>query len=504
MKKGILAAGVILAAAAAAGGVFWYSKNKENTADDKNAVYVSSVETITGNSLGVMNRYAGVVEPQETLEIKIESGRKVLEVQVEEGEEVKAGQLLFEYDLTSIQEELAEESLNLERLKNEAASLTEQISTLEKEKAKASADNQLSYTIEIESNKMNLKKNEYDQKSKTAQIEKLQNATANIEVRSQIDGIIQKIDTSQLSTDDGDYLDSGSSIDMSMGTGDSSGSNAFITILSTGAYRIKGQVNEQNVSDIIPGEPVIVRSRVDENQTWKGTMGSIDSENASTSSDYGVYDMLSTSSSTSSSTYPFYVELDSSEGLMLGQHVYIEPDSGQNEQKTGLWLSEIFINDIDTGNPYVWAADEKERLEKRAVILGQYDEELQEYEIVDGLTLDDYIAYPEDDFEEGMPTTTIIIMQQNSDESGEDAGIGLEGEGMDDMMLSDEDIQEALDSQEGDTTLDDVASDMVDMDGDEDMFGDMEIIDDMDMDAATDMTDPGMEDGMTDDLEPVG
>ncbi len=37
----------------------------------------------------------------------------------------------------------------------------EQIATLEKEKKKASQDNQLSYTIEIETNKMNLKKNEY-------------------------------------------------------------------------------------------------------------------------------------------------------------------------------------------------------------------------------------------------------------------------------------------------------------------------------------------------------
>ncbi len=29
------------------------------------------------------------------------------------------------------------------------------------------------------------------------------------------------------------------------------------------------------------------------------------------------------------------------------------------------------------------------------MILGQYDEELGEYEIADGLTKDDYIAYPQ-------------------------------------------------------------------------------------------------------------
>lgn len=46
----------------------------------------------------------------------------------------------------------------MDRLKNEQISLTEQIATLEAEKKKAKAEDQLSYTIEIETNKMNLRK----------------------------------------------------------------------------------------------------------------------------------------------------------------------------------------------------------------------------------------------------------------------------------------------------------------------------------------------------------
>ena len=68
---------------------------------------------------------------------------------------------------------------------------------------------------------------------------------------------------------------------------------------------------------------------------------------------------------------------------MLGQHVYIEMDEGQESQKTGIWLSEVYIVDADTDSPYVWAADKKGKLEKRSVILGQHDEELGEYEIAD-------------------------------------------------------------------------------------------------------------------------
>ena len=158
MKKRILILLGIIIIAGAAAGVCWKLGVFGGGSDSGPAAYVSQVSEITGDVAGVSNRYAGVVEPQETVEVELESGRTVKEVQVETGEEVKQGQLLFEYDLSSIQEDLAESQLELDRLKNEAASLTEQIATLEKEKKKASQDSQLSYTIEIETNRMNLKK----------------------------------------------------------------------------------------------------------------------------------------------------------------------------------------------------------------------------------------------------------------------------------------------------------------------------------------------------------
>lgn len=416
MKKRIFVIGGIIIIAGAVGvGAWYYLKDRDGTAAGDEVAYVTKISSLNGDDSGVMNRFAGVVEPQETVKVSIESGRKVKEVQVKTGEEVKAGQLLFEYDLTSIQEDLQEARLSLDRLKNEALSLNDQIKTLEKEKKKATSSNQLSYTIEIETNKMNLKKNEYDQISKEAEITKLENATGNTEVRSEIDGVIQKIDTSKLTTDDGDSLDEGVDTSYYTGDSDSSDSNAFITILSTGAYRIKGTVNEQNMSSIIPGEPVIIRSRVDETQVWHGTMGEIDEQNASSGSSSNMYyGMIDTSgdSQTNSSSYPFYVELESSEGLMLGQHVYIEKDEGQEEQKEGIWLSDFYIVDADSESPYVWAANDKNKLEKREVVLGQYDETLGEYEIADGLTEDDSIAFPAENLVEGMATADGSMMTE--------------------------------------------------------------------------------------------
>ena len=464
MKKKFFVIGgiIILAGAAGAGGWYYYKQNyADSSSASKEVAYVTKISTLLGEDSGVLNRFAGVVEPQDTVKVNIESGRTVTEVKVKVGDEVKKGQLLFEYDLSSIQDSLKEAQLSLDRLKNEALSLNEQISTLEKEKKKANKNNQLSYTIEIETNKMNLKKNEYDQASKQAEIDKLQAATTNTEVRSEIDGVIQKIDTSKLGSDDGDTLDESMSYDY----GSDSSDNAFITILSTGAYRIKGMVNEMNRNTIVPGSPVIIRSRVDETQIWHGTMGSVDEQNSSNTNNNNYYYFGSSSSddTTSSSNYPFYVSLDSSDGLMLGQHVYIEMDEGQEEQKTGIWLGEYYIVDADTENPYVWATDSKGRLEKRSVVLGQYDEDLSEYEIADGLTEDDSIAFPSDTLEEGMSTKDISEMGSDDLDSMVDFETGTadymdEGE-MDYSEYSDGDTMEPID---GDYSSADFEDGMID------------------------------------------
>lgn len=496
MKKKVFVIGglIILAGAAGAGGWYYYKENyADSSAASGEVAYVTKISTLLGEDSGVLNRFAGVVEPQETVKVNIESGRTVTEVKVKTGDEVKKGQLLFEYDLSSIQDSLKEAQLALDRLKNEALSLNEQITTLEKEKKKANKSSQLSYTIEIETNKMNLKKNEYDQVSKQAEIDKLQAATTNTEVRSEIDGVIQKIDTSKLGSDDGDTLDDSMSSDYE--SSDSS-DNAFITILSTGAYRIKGQVNEQNRNTVVPGSAVLVRSRVDENQIWHGTMGAVDEQNSSNSNSSNSYwGMSSGDDTTSSSTYPFYVTLDSSEGLMLGQHVYIEMDEGQEEQKTGIWLGEYYIVDADTDSPYVWAVDSKGKLEKRSVILGQYDENLSEYEIADGLTEDDSIAFPSDSLVEGMSTRD---MSEMTDEELEN--IDMETN-LDNSDYSDGDIMEPVEEDDSSAdfesgVIDDSMDAVIDGDYSEDDSGDYseDMVDDSTFDDSTeDFTDDSID-----------
>ena len=168
---------------------------------------------------------------------------------------------------------------------------------------------------------------------------------------------------------------------------------------------------------------MILRSRTDNTQTWTGTVSEIDEnpENNSNSG-YGYYYGDSSDEMTSSSSYPFYVELDGTDGLILGQHLYIEPDNGQNDQTQGLRLDASFVVVEDDGSCYVWAADKRDKLEKRAITVGELDEALYQYEILSGLTEDDRIAVPSDSLQEGAPVTDTLPEPDDSTD-GDNNGV---------------------------------------------------------------------------------
>ena len=54
---------------------------------------------------------------------------------------------------------------------------------------------------------------------------------------------------------------------------------------------------------------------------------------------------------TSSSKYPFYIELDNTEGLILGQHVYLQMET-EDAEATGIPVSMAFLCYEDDGKSY--------------------------------------------------------------------------------------------------------------------------------------------------------
>ncbi|MCD7955799.1 MAG: efflux RND transporter periplasmic adaptor subunit [Lachnospiraceae bacterium] len=366
-----------------------------STSDD--AVYVMTVSAITGygTGSGVTETYAGEVEAQATIEVKLDSDRTLDECYVEEGDIVEEGQELFSYETQDVEDDIAQAEIDIERDQMEIESNEAQITQNEKLMASATdSDEKTEYYLEILQLQNSNKSLEYEIKSKQLEIESLQETLDESVVTAEMGGIIQKI--SDVSDDDS-Y---------------SSSDSAYITILAEGDYRIKGTVNELNYDDIYEGMPVIVHSRVDSSIIWTGTITEISTEQDGSDSDdyyYGYYE------SSDTSTYSFYVELDNADGLLLGQHVYLEEDSGQLEEKTGLWLSEYYIM-LEDDTAYVWLANTSNTIEKHEITLGDYDEDLEEYEILDGLEAEDYIAPLADTISEGDPVYYYDIAAVTTDD----------------------------------------------------------------------------------------
>lgn len=403
-KKKVIALIVVLAAAAAAGGAGFYFRTEIsdfavekfdtvsawavdtipflNSANSDDKVYVEKVSKIMNTYTGVSNRYNGVVESQDSYEVNVDSSRTIKEILVEVGDTVEEGQKLVTYDTSDLEMQVKQGNLEVESTNNDIANSRKKIASLNDQLSKTEdEDEKFDLTTEIQSEENSIEQTEFDLESKKLEIEKYEQQISESTVVSKQAGVVREINEN--------------------GTDSNGNTAAFMTILQEGEYRVKGSVDEQNVWMISEGTPVIIRSRVDSSQIWNGKLAKLDTDNVQKEEN----DYYGSDSGDSATKYPFYVELDSAEGLLLGQHVYIEMDEGQEETKEGLWLYSSYIVQDDTG-AYVWAANDRNRLEKRYVELGELDEDLGEYEILSGITEDDYITWPMVGLYEGVTTVT--------------------------------------------------------------------------------------------------
>ena len=329
---------------------------------------------VNGGGAGLADRYAGMVVAGETAKVKRDSDKVVLETYVQEGDMVKAGDPLFAYDVEKMQLDLDELYLKKADYENTVSSANGEISELESQRDQAKDEDKLSYTLQIDSRRADIREAQYNMAVNDRDIAAMETALQNTVVDSPIAGRVMSVDETG-GTGGNDYY---------------SGSN-------------------EDQSALTEGMAMTVHSRLNKTDTWSGTLTGVDWENPvqNNNNENGMVYMSSDSGDemTTSSKYPFYIELDSTEGLMLGQHVYIEPDTGDDgeEKPAGPMLPGYYIVQ-DDGEPYVWADDGDGKLEKRTVELGFHDEEMDAYEIAGGLALTDYIAFPEEGLTEGRAT----------------------------------------------------------------------------------------------------
>lgn len=340
--------------------------------NDKNTgkASVQSVAQITssGVSTGASNVYAGVVESQKSVNVNANTAYKISDTYVKVGSNVKAGDKLFSYDMSENAMNSRQAQLDIEKLRNNATALQEELYQLMEEREEASSSEKSTYSVQILQKQNEIKQNSYDIESKQLELSKLQDEAAEATVTAPISGVVKEIKD----------LDS------------SSATNVYITIMATGDYRIQGVINEQNIDEIKLGQKVVIHSRTSDD-VWYGSISEIDKDNP-------IY--KNENSATASTNYAFYVTLNSTTDLMLGEHIYIEKDLGLSKDGK-IQLPSYYIVDAQTKKPYV-LAEKDGKIAKQYITLGQFNKDTSCYIIAEGLALTDNIAYPDSTVKIGM------------------------------------------------------------------------------------------------------
>lgn len=367
-----------------------------------NAVYVQSVKDLAAmGGIAPGDRFAGMVVSEHVTEIQKDGEKKIQQLLVKEGDDVEEGQELFSYDMEDLQLTLDKQRLELEQLNASIENYKEQIKELEADRKRVGTADKLQFTIQIQSTQVDLKEAEINVKTKQAEVTASENLLANATVVSPVKGRVQSISES--------------------GTDNYGNPLAYITIQQAGSYRVKGTLGELQRGGIMEGSQMKILSRTDPEQYWLGTVSLVDYENPTQENGSNMYGMVG-DEMTTSSKYPFYIELESTEGLILGQHVYIE--LVVEEEMAGVPLDMSFIAYEEDGTPYVWA-ENKGKLEKRPITLGDMDPMTGLFSVLEGLTEEDYIAFPDPAVcREGAATTHSMSAQE---EPAEDMAIAEGG-----------------------------------------------------------------------------
>ena len=321
------------------------------------------------------DKFAGVVVSENAVEITRDTDKQIEELYVSVGDTVRVNEKLFEYDTDTLSLAIDKQELEMDKLEQQIKDLKTQVTNLEKQ-IKNEKDKTVKATLELSLRSVNadLTQCTYDKDSLQAEINYNKDMLKNAVVRSPIKGTVRSIDEN---------------------------GSPYITIQQAGAYQVKGILNELSlIAGIMEGTPVTILSRTDSTAFWTGSVSLVDYNNAGSNeydSMYGGGSEMSTASS-----YPFYITLDDTEGLLLGQHVYIQVAVGADQDDL-LRIPEGYIMDIAVDEATfltvgtVWGVDmEKKTLTKVSVTLGEYDPTYGTYVVLEGITAEDYLANPTD------------------------------------------------------------------------------------------------------------
>ncbi len=391
------------------GGAYWFYRH--SFGGEESAAYVQSVAAVTGmGGVGMKAQYNGVVEAKNVIEVNPSANMTVKECYVSAGSKVNEGDPLFCYDVDDLKLSHTQILIDITGAENGLRTNRDQLESLEKRLKKAKEKDRYAIELEIQTVELEIRKAEFDLRDKRQKADEMQKLIDASKVFSPVSGTIRSVRDN-----------SGSDDPFGFGGDDS---NAYITIIAGSDFCVKGTVNEQTVHTLYVGMPVLLRSRVNDD-VFRGTIYRVDTD-AVAKDQSGVY--YDGGMGERASKYAFYVEPESIEGLMIGQHVIIDLNAEQT-QSTALMLPAAFLIE-ENGNYYVWAANANDRIEKRRVEVGAFDEMTESYEILSGLTAKDRIAFPDETVHAGMRATETAFTDPNEQPMPEDGDSFLPDNGM--------------------------------------------------------------------------
>ena len=191
-------------------------------------------------ALGTVNRFAGVVIASGETKIEKDESRNIASIAVSAGDSVIAGQVLFTYDGSQAQNNYDKAAIELQQMQITLESYTAQKSQLEAEKAAASQEEQLAYTVQIQELDTTIRETSYNITLKQKEVDALKAGLGELEVKAPSDGKIQSVNSEGGTDANGNPL-------------------PFMVLVRTKAYRVKAQISEENISDLSIGDPVLIR-----------------------------------------------------------------------------------------------------------------------------------------------------------------------------------------------------------------------------------------------------
>ena len=341
------------------------------------------------------DKFAGMVVSENVIEIDRDTEKQISELLVSVGDVVRVNEKLFEYDTDTLSLTIDKQQLEMDKLTQQIKDMTAQKTNLEKQ-IKKEKDKNTKATLELTLRTVtaDLTQANYDKKTLQAEISYNQDMLKNAVVRSPIKGTVRAINEN---------------------------GSPYITIQQAGAFQVKGMLNELSLNaGIMEGASVTILSRTDATAYWTGTVSLVDYNTAGEEQPEDMYGGY-VDPMTSSTSYPFYITLDSTEGLLLGQHVYIQLSAGAMDDDL-LRIPEGYVMDLamdeitymTTGT--VWGVDmENMTLTKLPVVLGDYDPTYGTYVIVEGITPDSYLADPLD---EGVKAGAAVYLRSEMEYMG--------------------------------------------------------------------------------------